>query len=505
MNTPENPLAGISQRLPPQNLEAEQALLGAILINNRAYDRALDLVAPEHFADPVHGRIFEACARRIGQGRIADAIALRSDLANDALLAEVGGAGYLGQLVAASVAIINAADYARAIRDCWLRRTLIDLAATAVDAAFDPPANGDGTAVLEALEAGLFAMASRGTVRPPPATASVAAQAALQAGRSARRGLVGVPSGLAGLDRKLGGFRPGVLYLIGARPGQGKTALAGTIACRAAAAGKNVLFVTMEMGLAEMGARLLAAQAGVPIEVVDQAGRFGRDQHGRYTFTPNDPSDDQQLDRALAEVAGLPLHIDAVAGLTVPLLRARLRRQMRRPGCDLVIVDYLGLMRASDQAMRKGSTVQEIGEISRDLKIMAMEFGIPVLALTQLNRETEKRENPRPQLSDLRDSGSLEQDASVVMFIFREEEYLERNEPKRRDKEQRDSFVARMDAHDEALANARGKGELIIAKNRQGTKGTIPLWWRGEGTYFLDAEAEPVDAPFFVPSANPTE
>lgn len=496
----ESPLAGLSQRLPPQNLEAEQALLGAILTNNASYDRAVDHVAPEHFADPVHGRIFEACARRISQGRIADAVSLRSDLANDALLADAGGAGYLGQLVAASVAIINAADYARAIRDCWLRRELIDAAAEAVDGGFQPPPDGDGTTVLDSLETRLFAL-SHGVDEKALVSAGDATAAAVRAtGEAAKRGdgVSGLATGYAALDRMTAGFQAGQLYVLGARPSMGKTAIGLSIAARVAARENPVLFVSPEMSAQQLGVRLAAAAANLDTQAVLTAKHLPdpdpeSPNHDAPVEPLRDPEDWQALARAEQQAGALPLLIDDRAAPTVARIRAMMRRMLRRGGLKLVVIDYLSKLQASQSAQRAGLYAATT-ELAQHVAALAKETNVPILLLAQLNRNVETREDRRPGLHDLRDSGAIEQEAFAVLLLHREHYYLTKSKPVAKPSETDEKYYARVQAWATHLRQQKGRGELLIVKNRQGITGPVRLRFDDPTTWFYDETDGAADA-----------
>jgi len=485
------PLAGLSQRLPPQNLEAEQALLGAILTNNRAHERVAEYLAPEHFADPVHGRIFEAAARRIGKGQIADAVTLKGDLANDALLEEVGGAGYLGQLVAASVTIVNAGDYGRAIFDSYLRRQLIDLGEEVVNEAFEHDLEKDALAQIEATEQRLFALAETGQTgrdfRPFKDTLAEAI-AMTEAAHKRDSGVAGVATGFHNLDRLLGGLQNSDLVILAGRPAMGKSSLATNIAYNVcstkrwqrAADGSDmsedqvVAFFSLEMSAEQLATRILSEQAHV------SSSRMRRGEINEGEF--------ERVFEASKKLATYPLFIDDTPALTVSALRTRARRLKRKHGLALIVIDYLQLMQAS--STRADNRVQEVSEITRGLKAVAKELNVPVIALSQLSRATEQRDDKRPQLSDLRESGSIEQDADVVMFLFREEYYLAREKPVQHANEKDDTFNSRVAKHEVRVRAAENLAEVIVAKQRHGPIGTVQLHFNGEFTQFSDYAAD---------------
>jgi replicative DNA helicase len=485
----------------PTALEAEQALLGALLANNRAYERVAGFLAPEHFADPVHAVIFRAIAARLNRGAIADAVTLRTDLADDGSLAEAGGTAYLAQLVGATVGIVNARDYGLAILDTHTRRGLIALANDIAERAYAPEFTegpADGAAQISAAEDALFAMAERGQADRPVVQAGAAALNAVRLGQEAAArgtGLDGVTSGLAGVDRMLGGWPIGAMSVVAGRPAMGKSAFGLTVASRAATAGHRVLFASLEMRPEQVGARLVAAQAGVPLAAVRKGGTFVQDnQTGAWSFVLNSPRTQAEIEAAARSIEALPLVFDYAPGMSVAQLRARVKREKRRGGLGLVVVDYLGLMRASEGARRQGR-VQAVGEISRDLTVLAGECDLPLVVMAQLNRDVEKRDLRRPQMSDLRDSGEIEQDAMAICMLYREHYYLEKNEPERQAKDSDEAFANRRSTWAAQLAASRGKAELIIEKNRQDKTGPVRLRFLDECTWFADeTEDDPVNA-----------
>ena len=493
----------------PTSLEAEQALLGALLANNRAYERVAGFLAPEHFADPVHAVIFRAIAARLNRGAIADAVTLRTDLADDGSLAEAGGTAYLAQLVGATVGIVNARDYGLAILDTHTRRGLIALANDIAERAYAPEFTegpADAAAQIAAAEDALFAMAERGQADRPVVQAGAAALNAVRLGQEAAArgtGLDGVTSGLAGVDRMLGGWPIGAMSVVAGRPAMGKSAFGLTVASRAAAAGHRVLFASLEMRPEQVGARLVAAQAGVPLAAVRKGGTFVQDnQTGAWSFVLNSGRTQAEIEAAARSIEALPLVFDYAPGMSVAQLRARVKREKRRGGLGLVVVDYLGLMRATEGARRQGR-VQAVGEISRDLTVLAGECDLPLVVMAQLNRDVEKRDLRRPQMSDLRDSGEIEQDAMAICMLYREHYYLEKNEPERQAKDSDEAFANRRSTWAAQLAASRGKAELIIEKNRQDKTGPVRLRFLDDCTWFADeTEQDPVNA-FAAPLRAP--
>jgi replicative DNA helicase len=490
MNSIDSPLLGLSQRNPPANLEAEQALLGALLANNKAFERVSDFLEPEHFADPVHGAIFRAIRIRCERNQIADPVTLRGELENAGVLNEVGGIGYLAQLLSAMVGIINAGDYGRAIHDAWIRRQLIDVGEVMVNNAFAPTPELDGSKQIEAAEQELFNLATRGGSEKGLITLDTAMAMAIEMAAAAHKNqgaVSGLDTGLRDLNKKMGGLHPSDLVILAGRPGMGKTALATKIAFGAAKAllanaridnpnalaKKAVAIFSLEMSAAQLAIRLLAEEA-----------RVSGDKIRRGEITQKDFDNFVRVTRDLAQ---LPLEIDDTPALTLSALRTRCRRLQRTRGLGLIVVDYLQLMRPA-VGTKPESRVLEISQITQGLKAIAKELDVPVLALSQLSRAVESREDKRPQLADLRESGTIEQDADVVMFVYRDEYYMQQKEPKIVAFDNDQKFH---DAHEKWLADmdsVHNKAELILAKQRHGPTGKIDLFFEGEFTRFADLE-----------------
>jgi replicative DNA helicase len=490
-------------RVPPASLEAEQALLGALLANNLAFDRVSDLLKPDHFADGAHGRLYALIAREIEAGRRCSAVTLGALVDQDpglvdALAAHGGVRGYLAGLVAAHVGIINVADYGRVVRDCWVRRQAIEIGEALVNAAHggDDAVAPDAPAVLEAAEAALFALGEHGAGARRVVSIAEAAAAAIDAAEDAGRrgdGLVGVTTGYAALDRMTAGWRPGQFIVMAGRPSMGKTALGLGCAARAAAAGKRVLFISIEMPAAELAGRLVAAMAGLDAQVMVR-GQMPRENGTGFRAVTGGEA--QTIADAQARLASLPLIIDDAPTATVAAIRTAARRAMRKGGLDLVVVDYLGKVSASDQARRMHNRVHEVSEIARDLKATAKALRVPVLCLAQLNRGVEGRDDKRPGLSDLRDSGEIEQEADVVLFLHREHYYLTRHPPKRNAKEGDDAFAAREEQWHRAVLSEQGRAEVIVAKQRGGRVGGTRLRFADSLTWFTDeSEHATTDTP----------
>ena len=422
-----------------------------MLINNAAYHRVAEFLLQEHFGNAVHGRIYAAIAKLIERGQIADPVTLKNLFDQDGALADIGGAQYLGSLVNSAVTIINAEHYGRTIHDLYLRRELITVGQDIVTEAFDHDLDDPATEQIERAEAKLFELASSGQAEGGPREFRVALTSAITMAQAAfkRDGkIVGVATGFTDLDKKLGGLHPSDLVILAGRPSMGKTALATNIAFNAAKAyqpargpegridltkqaedGAVVAFFSLEMSAEQLATRILAEESGTSSDKI-RRGEVRREDFDKFVM-------------ASQRLFAVPLYIDDTPALSVSALRTRARRLKRQHGLGLIVIDYLQLMRPS--AARGGSEnrVQEISEITRGLKAIAKELNVPVLALSQLSRAVEQREDKRPMLADLRESGSIEQDADVVMFIFREEYYLSRGEPIRRPEENEQKFNER--------------------------------------------------------------
>jgi replicative DNA helicase len=483
---PPVPTESSAIRVPPHNFEAEQALLGAILLSNRAYERVSEFLRPEHFADPVHGRIFATCGKLIERGQMANPVTLKTYFESDGGLAEIGGIPYLAQLANAVVSVINAEDYGKLVFDLHLRRELIGLGEDMVNTAFAADLDSSATDQIGTAEAKLYDLATTGQTEggfEAFNTVLVAAVAAAEAAHKRQGKLSGVPTGLVDIDSKLGGLHESDLLILAGRPSMGKTALATNIAFNAASAyreeidslgrkkavdGAITAFFSLEMSAEQLATRILAEQAEIASHKIRQ-GELANDEFERLVI-------------AAQNLHKLPLFIDDTPALSISAVRTRARRLKRQHGLGLIVIDYLQLLRGSGATSE--SRVQEVSEITRGLKALAKELSVPVIALSQLSRAVESREDKRPQLSDLRESGSIEQDADVVMFVFREQYYLERAEPGRRPDEAEDKFNDRHARWQQRCEEVWNTAEVIVAKQRHGPVGTVRLSFRGEFTKF---------------------
>ena len=466
----------------PCNIEAEQALLGAILFDNAAYERITDRLQGRHFFEPFHQRLYSAMEEYIRKGQLAEPIVLQERFRRDPAFDQLGGLSYLADLVGRAPPSANAPDYARVIYDLALRRDLIRIGGDIASEAMTD-VDRDAREQIEIAEQQLYTLAESGATSPGFQTFADALHGAVEMTAEAFNrdgGLAGVSTGLTDLDKKLGGLHPSDLLILAGRPSMGKTALATNIAfnvarnyawepqadgTRKTVRGGVVAFFSLEMSAEQLALRLLADASGVSGDRL-RKGEIDAAEFGRVR------------DAAL-EIQESPLFIDATGGLSISKLTARARRLKRQAGLDLIIVDYLQLVTASEGKKGEGR-VQEVSEITMGLKALAKELGLPVIALSQLSRQVESRDDKRPQLSDLRESGSIEQDADAVMFVYREAYYKGRAEPRLGTPEHL-SWQEEMD-------NIRHIAEVIIGKQRHGPIGTVRLSFNDDLTKFGNLE-----------------
>ena len=473
-------------RVPPANLEAEQALLGALLANNRAYERVADFLRAEHFADPIHATIFGAIAAKLDAGKLADAVTLRREFEHSGRLDEAGGPAYLAQLLSAMVGIINAAEYGRVIQDAWVRRQLVEVGETVVNAAHGAAGDGsdlDGLTLAQNAAAQLLDLTQQDSGDKPQRIGDVAlnvlADAQLAASSKSPRGL---PTGLPRLDYLIGRLQPEKLYVFAGRPGMGKSVL-GMVAAYAVASCQEpeappgeVLVFSLEMSAGELGERLLSALSGVPGDKI---------RHGNMTQQEWDA-----LEGARIQLAKQPITIDARPGLTIEQIGVRARSIMAQSKLRAVIYDHMHIIGASSN-MSRASATEKMEHIAINSKRLAKALKVPVIALCQLNRGVEGREDKRATLADLKQAGAIEENADVVGFLFRESYYMERAEPKQKADETLDQFDGRHALWKAALARVQDKIEITLAKNRNGACATVYLrfdgstsriWQEGDGS-----------------------
>ncbi len=472
-------------RVAPSNLEAEQALLGAILVNNEACDRVTGFLLPDHFHEPVHARIFETASTLIRAGKLASPVTLKTYFESDATLAEIGGTAYLARLAAAATTIINAEEYGRTIYELAQRRQLIDIGTDIVNDAYEPNVESSARDLIERAEQELYDLAETGKYGQGFQKFQTALTGAIDMAANAYErdgGLSGISCGLTDIDEKLGGLQPSDLIILAGRPAMGKTSLATNIAYQVAKSyrsehqsdgttkvldGGVVAFFSLEMSSEQLATRILSEQSQISSEKI----RRGKITEGEF----------QRLVTVSQEMSTLPLYIDDTGGMTISQIAARARRLKRQRGLGLIVLDYIQLVSGSSRKAAEGR-VQEVTEITTGLKALAKELNVPIIALSQLSRQVEARDDKRPQLSDLRESGSIEQDADVVTFVFREEYYLQRQEPRAGSPEHFD-WQAEME-------NVVGTAELIIGKQRHGPTGTIKLQFEASLTRFSNFIAD---------------
>jgi replicative DNA helicase len=473
--------APAAYRTAPHNIEAEQSLLGAVLVNNDAFYRVSDFLEPKHFFEPLHQTIYETAGSLIRMGKVATPVTLKTFLPGDTDIGGMTIGQYLARLAAEATTIINAQDYGRTIYDLSLRRDLIQIGEEMVNVAFDAPVDFAPKAQIEDAERRLYELAESGRYDGGFQRFSQAMKVALDMAANAyqRDGkLSGIATGLRDLDSKMGGLQRSDLVIVAGRPGMGKTALATNIAYNVARAyqgevqpdgtmkavnGGIVGFFSCEMSGEQLATRILAEQTRIASSLI----RRGGINHEEF---------DKIRDYTI-ELEHLPLFVDETGGLSISQLTARARRLKRQKGLDLLVIDYIQLLQGSNKRGNE-NRVQEVTEITTNLKALAKELNIPVIALSQLSRQVESRDDKHPQLSDLRESGSIEQDADVVLFVYREEYYLQNKEPKAGTVEH-EKWQTENDL-------ALGQAEVIVAKQRHGPTGTVKLHFEGQFTRFSD-------------------
>ena len=468
----------------PNNIEAEQALLGAMLVNNDAFYRVSDFLKPAHFHEGLHRKIFETAGELIRMGKSANPVTLKTFLPAEEKVGDMTIAQYLARLAAEAVTIINAEDYGRAIYDLATRRALIGIGNDMVNIAFDAPVDMAPQEQIEDAERRLFELAETGRYDGGFQSFTDAVSLAIDmAGAAYQRDghLSGISTGLRDVDKRLGGLQPSDLVILAGRPAMGKTSLATNIAFNIASAyepaeqadgsvkankGGVVGFFSLEMSSEQLATRIISEQTEISSSKI---------RRGEITET-----DFEKLVGCSQMMQRVPLYIDQTGGISIAQLSARARRLKRQRGLDVIVIDYVQLMQGSSK--NSANRVQEITEITTGLKALAKELNVPIIALSQLSRQVESRDDKRPQLSDLRESGSIEQDADVVLFVYRDEYYLQNREP--------EEGTAEHQAWQEKMDKVRGKAELIIAKQRHGPTGTVDLAFEGQFTRFSDLAEE---------------
>ena len=456
----------------PNNIEAEQAVIGSILVSNDIFDDVSIIIDNKKFYDPVHQKIFAAIENLISKGMLANPITLKNYFENDNSLAELEGHEYLVKLTKFSTTIRQAIEYSKIVYDMHIRRELIKISETMTENASNKILDLPGNKIIEDSERLLFDLAEKGSLNTSFIKFDQALNYTIEMASNAYKneeGIVGVPTGLTALDDRLGGMHNSDLLIIAGRPSMGKTALATNIAFHAAkklqlkGTKSSIAFFSLEMSSEQLSTRILAEQSRIKSNDI-RRGRISEEQFDKFIETSKNISE-------------LPLYIDETPAISIAAMSNRARRIKRLYGLDLVVVDYIQLMSASNT---RDGRVQEISEITKGLKALAKELSVPVLALSQLSRAVEHRDIKKPQLSDLRESGSIEQDADVVMFVYREAYYLERKEP-------RPATVdhAEWQAKMNEVSNL---AEIIIGKQRHGPTGNINVEFEAMFTKFRDIQ-----------------
>jgi replicative DNA helicase len=473
--------SGPGYRQVPHDYETEQALLGAILVNNDAYERVAHFLDASHFFEPLHQRIFDACAKLIRANKLASPVTLKGHFALDVAIQDLGGPDYLVELARFSPTVINAADYGRLIYEMAQRRELIAVGEDLVATAFDPPLEHGPAELIEESEKRLYAIAERGrfgggfkSFRQSLAGAIAAADKAYQASTH----VSGVPTGFHEVDHMLGGFQPSDLLIVAGRPGMGKTSFATNIAFHSAReyyrtegkSGAVTAFFSLEMSAEQLATRILSEQT----EVSGSKIRRGKIEAAEF----------ERLAQVSMDLENVPLFIDDTGGLSIAQVAARCRRLKRSNNLGMIMIDYLQLLTGSGSKRSAENRVQEITEITKGLKTLAKELQVPIVAMSQLSRAVDSRDDKRPVLSDLRESGSIEQDADVVIFLFREEYYLATKEPDINDD------AAAYAKWQEKLTRVNGKAEVIVEKHRHGPTGAITMGFEKQFTRYYNLANE---------------
>jgi len=455
----------------PNNIEAEQSVIGSILLSNEIFDDINILISAKNFYDPMHQKIFNAIEKLIYSGMLANPITLKNYFENEK--DELNVPDYLVKITKFSTASRQAIEYSKLIYDLFVKRELIKISENVIDTAKLNDLDHDGQSIIESFEKSLFDLAEKGSFNSSIVKFDEAMKMTIEMASSAYKneeGIVGVPSGLTDLDDRLGGMHKSDLIIIAGRPSMGKTALATNIAFNAAkkiqddGRKSSVAFFSLEMSSEQLSTRILAEQSRIKSNDI-RRGRISEEQFDKFIETSKNISE-------------LPLYIDETPAISIAAMSNRARRIKRLFGLDLIVVDYIQLMQGT--TFNKDGRVQEISQITQGLKAVAKELSVPVLALSQLSRAVEQRDNHKPQLSDLRESGSIEQDADVVMFVYREAYYLERKEPRPATVEHAE-WQAKM-------SEVSNLAEIMISKQRHGPTGNIMLEFEAMFTKFKDLQ-----------------
>ena len=472
------------QVLLPHNIEAEQDLLGALLTNNEIFEKIADYLDDTHFFNPLNGRIFSAARSLHSKGQLANPITLKSYFVGDPSVEAVDIESYLRELIENVSSLSEATDYADDIFQCFLRRRLIVIADETTARARTAMLDVNAETLIEEIEQELFRLAETNQPTSGLMPFQKALGAAVTQAETALKNanhISGIGTGLTGLNNHLGGLQDSDLVILAGRPGMGKTALATNIAFHAATTTRTdekpcqVAFFSLEMSAQQLANRILSSEAQIPANEI-RLGQIKAQQFNDLIRTSN-------------QIEDAPFFIDDTPGLSVSQLASRARRLKRTSGLGLLVVDYLQLLTAP-MGMRWENRVQEISMITRTLKNIAKELSVPVLALSQLSRAVEAREDKRPNLADLRESGTIEQDADVVMFVYREEYYLSKAEPEQKESEEFEAYQKRYTRWREKSEKSHGKAEIIIAKHRHASTGVVATNFIDRFTKFTDGIAE---------------
>ena len=463
----------------PQNIEAEQSLIGSVLFDNKVLEDLPTNFATRHFFDPLHATIFDACIFLIDNGRLADPLTLKSYLKQDDLQRDMDIEKYLSELREGVVSLSKAKFYAEEIRNCYVRRSLIRIGDELINKSVNPTIDVTPDQEISNTEEQLYNLAEKDQINSGPLDfKSVLASATNQINEAYNRKgkLSGIDTGFSGLNRQLGGLNKSDLLVLAGRPAMGKTALATNIGFNAAKSSKlekneTILIFSLEMSAEQLAQRILAEQSTIDSHKL-RSGDLNETEFSKLVSTQND-------------ILNLPFFIDDTPAISVGQIASRARRLKRTHGLSLIIIDYIQLIQGSKASEAQGR-VQEVSSITRGLKSLAKELNVPILALSQLSRAVEQREDKRPILADLRESGSIEQDADVVMFVYREEYYLDKSEPTQRDNENQESFNERFLKWQDRRNMAEGKAEIIISKQRHGPTGIVQVQFEAKFTRFMD-------------------
>jgi replicative DNA helicase len=463
----------------PQNIEAEQSLIGSILFDNKVLEDLPTNFVTRLFFDPLHATIFEACIYLIENGRLADPLTLKSYLKQDDLHRDMDIEKYLSDLREGVVSLSKAKFYADEIRNCYVRRALIRIGDELIDKSVNPTIDITPDQEISNTEEQLYNLAEKDQINSGPLDfKTVLAKATNQINEAYNRKgkLSGIDTGFSGLNRQLGGLNKSDLLVLAGRPAMGKTALATNIGFNAAKSSKlekneSILIFSLEMSAEQLAQRILAEQSTIDSHKL-RSGDINEIEFSKLVSTQND-------------ILNLPFFIDDTPAISVGQIASRSRRLKRTNGLSLIIIDYIQLIQGSKASEAQGR-VQEVSNITRGLKSLAKELNVPILALSQLSRAVEQREDKRPILADLRESGSIEQDADVVMFVYREEYYLDKSEPTQRDNENQESFNERFIKWQDRRNLAEGKAEIIISKQRHGPTGIVQVQFEAKFTRFMD-------------------